>query len=164
MAECHIRMLKDRRARPTPMLSRFTLQGRRASLRRIDDRRKGGYVDRYGSGLLLLVLLILTLTSLDVISTALILNAGGREVSPVLNYALGHWGEKVFIRAHIDMQRPISYSGAALQPGRGSWLPGILHHNVHPAADYHGGTKCVTQCNTPLFGLTHSNKTVFSFL
>ena len=87
----------DRRRRPTPILSRFTLAGRRQFLRRKEDRSKGGYVDRYGSGLLLLLLVLLSLNIFDAIFTIFILDCGGQEVNPIMGALIAYCGEQFWI-------------------------------------------------------------------
>ena len=90
------RIDKDRRKRPTPMLSRYTLWGRRSSFRRDEDRLRGGYVDRYGPKLLFCVLLLTGLNVLDAFFTITILESGGREINPLLNWALDYFGDKAW--------------------------------------------------------------------
>ncbi len=91
------RILKDRRVHPTPALSRFTFFGQRKSFRREADRHRGGYADRYSSGLLSSLVLILALNVLDVVFTLMILNVGGREVNVVVGSAIELWGDRFWI-------------------------------------------------------------------
>jgi len=91
------RTLKDRRALPTPALSRFTFYGRRKSFRREAERQRGGYMDRYTPGLLGSLVLILALNVLDVLFTLTILNAGGYEINPVVGSAIELWGDRFWI-------------------------------------------------------------------
>jgi hypothetical protein len=91
------RILKDRRARPTPPLSRFTFSGRRRSFRRETDKQRGGYVDHYSLGLFFSLVVILALNVLDVLFTMTVLNAGGCEVNPVVGSALELWGDRFWI-------------------------------------------------------------------
>jgi hypothetical protein len=91
------RVLKDRRTRPTPALSWFTFFGRRKSLRRETDKQKGGYTDRYTSGVLASLVLILVLNVLDVLFTLTILDAGGCEVNFVVGSAIALWGDRFWI-------------------------------------------------------------------
>ena len=87
----------DRRGRPTPILSRHTLWGRRTSLRRKEDQSKGGYVDRYSSGLLLLLVVLLALNAFDALFTIFILDCGGREVNPFMGTLIAYCGERFWI-------------------------------------------------------------------
>lgn len=74
--------------RPTPMLSAYTLRGRRTRVRRDTDFLRGRYVDRStGRHLLLLVLLMLFVT-LDAMSTLYILENGGTEANPLMETTL----------------------------------------------------------------------------
>ncbi len=91
------RYLKDRRECPTPALSRFTFHGRRKSFRREADRQRGGYVDRYAPRLLVPLVMVLALNVLDILFTLMILNAGGCEVNPVVDCAIGLWGDRFWI-------------------------------------------------------------------
>ncbi|RPJ01950.1 MAG: hypothetical protein EHM36_12945 [Deltaproteobacteria bacterium] len=97
MKEYNERTPTDRRARPTPALSRFTFYGRRKSFRRDEDKQRGGYVDRYSPGLLFCLVLILALNVLDVLFTLTILNAGGCEVNPVVGSAIDLWGDRFWV-------------------------------------------------------------------
>jgi hypothetical protein len=91
------RTLDDRRRQPTPVLSRFTLQGRRKSFRRKEDRERGGYVDRYGSGLLFLIVLIAGLNILDAFFTMMILEDGGLEINPIVHNVIQIYGDRFWI-------------------------------------------------------------------
>jgi len=91
------RVFKDRRKQPTPGLSRFTLWGRRRTFRREEDRSRGGYVDRYGSGLLFLLVLVVGLNVLDVLFTMMILDNGGYEINPVVRSVIQVYGDGFWI-------------------------------------------------------------------
>jgi hypothetical protein len=90
------RALQDRRKEPTPILSRYTLFGRRSSFRRAKDQLRGGYVDRYGLELLCLLLLIAGLNVLDALFTIAIMESGGREINPVVRWAIDSYGDKAW--------------------------------------------------------------------
>jgi len=87
----------DRRRYPTPIMSRYTLWGRRMSFRRQKDQAQGGYVDRYGSGLLLLLVALLVLNALDAVFTIFILDCGGQEVNPLMGVLIAYCGERFWI-------------------------------------------------------------------
>jgi hypothetical protein len=74
----------DRRRPPTPLLSQYTLRGRRRRIRREADLQRGRYVDRSDGAHLALVLLLLTFISIDAASTLFILENGGTEVNPLM--------------------------------------------------------------------------------
>lgn len=76
----------DRRKRPTPMFSRYTLfGGRRAGERRADLPKEGMYVDQYDSTMLLMVLGIAIFNFFDCFFTLLQLGRGATELNPFVN-------------------------------------------------------------------------------
>ena len=87
------RTFPDRRKKPTPMLSRYTLSGRRSTFRRAEDQRNGGYVDRYGLNLLICLILIAGLNVLDAFFTIIILESGGHEVNPLVRWTINTFGD-----------------------------------------------------------------------
>ena len=97
MRESDLRTVKDRRRQPTPAISRFTLRGRRKTFRRKEDQERGGYVDRYHSGLLILLTLAVGLTVLDALFTMMILDDGGWEVNPVVRSVIQLYGYRFWI-------------------------------------------------------------------
>ena len=97
MREFDIRTLKDRRKQPTPAISRFTLRGRRKTLRRKEDQKKGGYVDRYPTGLLILLTMVVGLTALDALFTMMILDDGGWEINPVVRSVIQLYGDRFWV-------------------------------------------------------------------
>lgn len=107
MTESGRRILRDRRSHPTDGLSRFTVRGRRKSFRRENDRGKGGYVDRYGPGLLSLLVLILGLNVLDALLTMMILNEGGSEINPVVRSVIHLYGDKFWVWKFFTVSVPL---------------------------------------------------------
>lgn len=97
MEELDRRVLKDRRSKPTPLLSKYVLWGRRSHFRRKEDQQRGGYVDRYSTGLLFLFTLIIGLNVLDALLTMGILDLGGHEVNPVVDSVMSVYGNKFWI-------------------------------------------------------------------
>lgn len=87
----------DRRKKPTPGLSRYTFFGRREELRRRTDQEKGGYVDRYSSLLLFLVVLILGLNILDAIFTMMVLDQSGWELNPIVRSVIETHGDRFWV-------------------------------------------------------------------
>jgi len=83
----------DRRKTPTPILSRYTIVGRRSTFRRMADQKKGGYIDRYGSGLFIWVLLVFVLNIFDAAFTRIILDSGGHEVNPFMHWLIETCGD-----------------------------------------------------------------------
>ena len=101
------RILKDRRKHPTRGLSRFALRGRRGNFRREDDRETGGYVDRYGPGVLFLLVLILGLNVLDAFLTMLILEDGGSEINPVVSSIIQLYGDRFWVWKFVTVSVPL---------------------------------------------------------
>lgn len=101
------RILKDRRRRPTQGLSKFILRGQRTSFRRDEDRGAGGYVDRYGPGLLFLLVLILGLNVLDAFLTMMILEDGGWEMNPVVDFAIQLYGDQFWVWKFVTVSLPL---------------------------------------------------------
>jgi hypothetical protein len=97
LREFDTRTLKDRRKYPTPVISRFTLWGRRQTFRRKEDQERGGYVDRYHSGLLILFTLAVGLTVLDALFTIMILDDGGWEINPVVRSVIQLYGDRFWV-------------------------------------------------------------------
>ena len=91
------RAFKDRRRQPTPLLSRYTLWGRRKAFRRKEDRERGGYIDRYDSGLLFFIVMIVGLNVLDSLFTMIILDCGGWEINPIVQSAIEVYGDKFWL-------------------------------------------------------------------
>ena len=97
MREFDLRTVKDRRKQPTPAISRFTLRGRRKTFRRRIDQEKGGYVDCYHPGLLILLTLAVGLTVLDALFTMMILDDGGWEINPVVRSVIQLYGYRFWV-------------------------------------------------------------------
>ncbi|MBD3222848.1 hypothetical protein GF314_16595 [bacterium] len=74
----------DRRLMPTPMLSAYSLRGRRTRIRRDTDLLRGRYVDRSTGRHLILIVLLMLFVSLDAASTLWIIDRGGTEANPVM--------------------------------------------------------------------------------
>jgi Domain of unknown function (DUF5658) len=90
----------DRRRRPTPALSHYTLAGRRHDFRREEDKAKGGYVDRYDTALFFFLVTIIAFNLLDALLTHTILDFGGRELNPVAHAAIFSFGKQFWIWKH----------------------------------------------------------------
>ena len=108
MREFETRTLKDRRKQPTPAISRFTLWGRRNTFRRKEDQERGGYVDRYHSGLLILITLAVGLTVLDALFTMMILDDGGWEINPVVRSVIQLYGDRFWIWKFVIVSFPLT--------------------------------------------------------
>jgi len=77
----------DRRRRPTPIFSRYTIFGRRQAFRRQEE---GGnaYVDRYSPRMMAALVTIMVLCVLDALFTLLYLQRGGSELNPIMAAAI----------------------------------------------------------------------------
>ncbi len=82
------RTKRDRRIKPTAFFSKYSLLGRRKNNRRITDPSQNYYVDRYGDKSIIAFIIILILCMIDAKITILILEAGGREINPIMDWAL----------------------------------------------------------------------------
>jgi len=78
---------RDRRARPTTLLSACRWKGRRRSFRRASEARRA-YVDRLAPATVAVALFIVVCSILDALFTLLHLQSGGREVNPLMHLAL----------------------------------------------------------------------------
>ena len=97
MGQCNRRIFRDRRKRATSALSRFTLWGRRRAFRRKIDQQKGGYVDQYNALIFFFLISAVVLNILDVFTTIVSLDLGGREVNPIARSAIEVYGDKVWV-------------------------------------------------------------------
>jgi hypothetical protein len=97
MDQFNRRIFKDRRKKPTPGLSRFTVWGRRRTFRRKEDQRRGGYVDRYNSGLLFILTMFVGLNILDAWFTMIILEDGGWEINPIVHSVITLYGDRFWV-------------------------------------------------------------------
>ena len=107
MKESGGRILKDRRKKPTPALSRYILWGRRRTFRRKEEKGRGGYVDYYEWGLLLPLVLISGLNILDSLFTMIILEDGGWEINPVVRSVIQLYGDRFWIWKFAIVSLPL---------------------------------------------------------
>ena len=77
----------DRRGRPTPIFSRYSLFGKRQGFRR-GGEAVGSYVDRYGPRMMALLIAIIGLCILDALFTLLYIQRGGGELNPLMDAAI----------------------------------------------------------------------------
>jgi hypothetical protein len=107
MGQFNRRTFKDRRKKPTPALSKFMLWGRRETFRRKEDQGRGGYVDRYGSGLLSILTMVVGLNILDAWFTMMILENGGWEMNPVVRSVIQLYGNRFWIWKYAIVSFPL---------------------------------------------------------
>ena len=90
------RTVPDRRNEPTPILSKYTLRGRRRDVRRDEDRRRHIYVDQYSLGFFILLMSILLLGTADAFLTLHHVHVNNaEELNPIMDFFLGI-GPKIF--------------------------------------------------------------------
>jgi len=82
----------DRRVKPTPFLSRYTLTGgRRKAVRRNDDRRKHIFVDLYDTRLFIAIFILLILNVLDGYLTLILVQENIIvEANPIMAFCLDY--------------------------------------------------------------------------
>lgn len=74
----------DRRRRPTGPLDALRLSGRRARVRRAEDKGDVAFVDRFPARTLALVVGVLALTLLDGVLTLELLDTNSEEINPLM--------------------------------------------------------------------------------
>jgi len=86
------RHVPDRRRRPTPMISKYTLHGgRRKTIRRETDKKQYLFVDLYSTRLLVIVVAILILSCIDAALTLALIDRGiVREANPFMASVLDY--------------------------------------------------------------------------
>ena len=102
-----VRSGADRRRRPTPMLSRHLLFGRRRRGRRMGETDRV-YVDRPGRWATATFIAVMTLSMADAYFTLNVLAAGGEEANPVMGAALS-LGNVAF----VILKMALTFLGAA---------------------------------------------------
>jgi hypothetical protein len=84
------RTVPDRRTRPTPILSRYTVKGKRKGVRREEDQRRHLYVDQYSLRFFVLLLSILLLGVADAFLTLHHVHVNNaEELNPIMDFFLG---------------------------------------------------------------------------
>jgi hypothetical protein len=95
------RAFTDRRQRPTPMLSRYWLRGRRRQAGRRDGDNQRVYVDRYRRIEVAVVAWLVVASLADLGLTLLHLQAGGTEANPIMDWFLIQGGVPAFAAAKL---------------------------------------------------------------
>ena len=90
------RTVPDRRTKPTPILSRYSLGGKRRAVRRDEDRKRHIYVDQYSLRFFILLLAILLLGTAYAFLTLYHVHVNNaEELNPIMDFFLGV-GPEVF--------------------------------------------------------------------
>ena len=87
---------KERRSNLIPGIKSLFIYSRRKKIRRQDDKYKNFYLDQYGSGLFVSIIIILFLSILDALLTLFLIDFGAAEINPVMAYFL-NFGPLTFI-------------------------------------------------------------------
>jgi hypothetical protein len=85
----------DRRRKELSSFSKYWLMGKRASIRRKEDRQKRWPLDQYSPKMFAAILSIVGLSVLDAMFTLELTDRGAAEVNPIMAYYL-NWGPVVF--------------------------------------------------------------------
>jgi hypothetical protein len=85
----------DRRRKELSSFSKYWLTGKRARVRRKEDRQKRWQLDQYSPKMFAAILSIVGLSVLDAIFTLELTDRGAAEVNPIMSYYL-NWGPAVF--------------------------------------------------------------------
>jgi len=82
----------DRRQRPTSPLDALRLGGRRAQVRRSEERQGAFFIDRFDPVTLAMIVILLCLTIADGVLTIELLDTNSEEINPVMQHLLtrGH--------------------------------------------------------------------------
>jgi hypothetical protein len=80
----------DRRVEPTAPLAALPPTGQRLRNRRAADHHRPYFVDRFSSTMFMFVLMLAIASLVDAILTILLLQAGGREINPLMDHLLGY--------------------------------------------------------------------------
>jgi len=84
------RTVPDRRRKPTPILSRYSLSGKRRAVRRDEDRKRHIYVDQYSVRFFVLLMAILLLGTADAFLTLYHVHVNNaEELNPIMDFFLG---------------------------------------------------------------------------
>lgn len=111
----------DRRQKPTPMLSRYWLRGRRREAGRRDGDSPHVYVDRYTRIETALILWVVLASIADLGLTLLHLHQGGSEANPIMDWFLVRGGITWFVVAKIALTAVPSLFLLLHARFRGAW-------------------------------------------
>jgi hypothetical protein len=110
---------EDRRRRPTPPMSRYTLRGRRRGGRRGGEDRV--YVDWPGGWVIAAFVVVFALSLLDAYLTLRMVAEGGEEANPLMRLALSY-GEGSF----VILKASLTLTGLALLALHKNWPLGRI--------------------------------------
>lgn len=87
---------KDRRQIQRSLFRKLFFPGQRSRSRRTEDRLRVTCLDRYGTKVFVLILLILGLSLMDAVLTLILLNRGAVELNPVMAFYIEQ-GPRAFL-------------------------------------------------------------------
>ena len=79
---------KDRRSNGVPSAKSLFIYRRRKKVRRKDDKYKMSYLDQYGSGIFIAIVLLLFFSIIDAFLTLFLIDHGASEINPIMAYFL----------------------------------------------------------------------------
>jgi len=79
---------KDRRSNDVPSAKSLFIYRSRKKVRRKDDKYKMSYLDQYGSGIFIAIVLLLFLSIIDAFLTLFLIDHGASEINPIMAYFL----------------------------------------------------------------------------
>jgi len=79
---------KDRRSNDVPSAKSLFIYRRRKKVRRKDDKYKMSYLDQYGSGIFIAIVLLLFFSIIDAFLTLFLIDHGASEINPIMAYFL----------------------------------------------------------------------------
>ena len=79
---------KDRRSKDVPSAKSLFIYRRRKKVRRKDDKYKMSYLDQYGSGIFIAIVLLLFFSIIDAFLTLFLIDHGASEINPIMAYFL----------------------------------------------------------------------------
>ena len=80
----------DRRQTPTCAWDAFPPAGQRMTARRASEHGRPYFVDRFSSGMFIVILMLIIASIVDAILTIQLLDAGAKEVNPLMDRLLDH--------------------------------------------------------------------------
>jgi len=79
---------KDRRSNDVPSAKSLFIYRSRKKVRRKDDKYKMSYLDQYGSGIFIAIVLLLFFSIIDAFLTLFLIDHGASEINPIMAYFL----------------------------------------------------------------------------
>jgi hypothetical protein len=95
------RAASDRRATPTSVWGAFPPAGRRLANRRAREHRQPYFVDRFSLAMFITVLLLVGASIVDAVLTIQLIEAGAREINPLMARLLDHGIEPFLLGKYV---------------------------------------------------------------